>query len=85
MSYSCYHQMDENTCIKFTFGGGKRSKNMFDTQAECESICMKSQNSGEKDLNDIEEEVIIEAQEKKQSSTKPTKVGLDLNPPVCSI
>ena len=52
--------MDENTCLEFIFGGCKGSKNMFNTKAACENLCLKDKNGEENALTKINGKVIRE-------------------------
>ena len=52
--------MDKNTCLKIIFGGCKGSKNMFNTKAACENLCLKDKNGEENALTKINGKVIRE-------------------------
>jgi len=37
-----YYDVQQNECIHFWFGGCGGNKNKFDTQEECEALCLKN-------------------------------------------
>lgn len=38
---SWYYNIQQNECIQFWFGGCGGNKNRFDTQKDCEALCLR--------------------------------------------